>query len=177
MYRKIKSRRRSGRTNYKRRIALLNGNMPRIVIRKTNRRIITQIISYGKDGDRVVAHAESGELRKLGWEPRANAPTAYLTGMLLAKKAKGSVKGDVVLDIGLHKPVKSSVIFAGAKGAADGGLGLLNNIEIDGNRVRGGHVAEYAKSGKATFSAYQNANFNVSNIAEIFDGLKKKIME
>ncbi len=177
MYRKIKSRRRSGRTNYKRRIALLKGNMPRVVIRKTNRRIIMQVLVYGKDGDRVVAHAESDELRKFGWEPRANAPTAYLTGMMLAKKAKSGVKGSVVLDIGLYKPVKSSVIFSGARGAADGGMELLNSIDIDEGRIRGAHIADYAKSGKAAFSAYKKANFDVSNISEVFDGVKKRIME
>ena len=63
----------------------------------------------------------------MGWEPRCNIPTAYLTGLLLAKKWKG----EATLDIGLYKPVKGSVVFAAAKGAQDGGLKLGANIEID----------------------------------------------
>jgi large subunit ribosomal protein L18 len=175
-YRHIRARRRSSETNYKRRIALLKGGMPRIVIRKTNKRIIAQIISYSENGDKTVAYADSNELVKVGWPSRANTPTAYLTGMLLAKKAGEKVEGSVVLDIGVHKPIKSSVIFAGAKGAADGGIQLLGNLEGSEERIKGAHIAAYSKTGNANTS-YKKENIDASKITELFEETKKKIMK
>ena len=94
-----------------------------------------------------MASATSKELKKMGWEPRCNIPTAYLTGLLLAKKWKG----EATLDIGLYKPVKGSVVFAAAKGAQDGGLKLGANIEIDAARLSGGHIENYSKTEPARF--------------------------
>lgn len=179
MYRHIRARRRSAVTNYKRRIALLKGGLTRIVVRKSNRNVIVQAIAYGPKGDSVIASAQSKELGKLGWPARANVPTAYLTGLLLAKKGKASVKGEAVLDIGLYKPVKSSVVFAGAKGAADGGIKLLNSIDIDEGRLSGVHISDYAKSGKANkvqFSKYAKDSVDVSDIGALFESVKKKIL-
>jgi len=180
MHRFIKARRRKAVTNYKRRIALLKGGLPRIVVRKSNRNVIVQAISYTAKGDSVIASADSRELKKLGWPARANVPTAYLTGLLLAKKGKGSVKGEAVLDIGLYKPVKSSVIFAGARGAADGGIKLLNSIEVDSKRLSGGHISEYARLAKgkgAQFSGYAKEKVDVSKLSDMFESVKKKILE
>jgi large subunit ribosomal protein L18 len=178
MYRHIKARRRLAATNYKRRIALLKSGLPRIVVRKSNRNVIVQAITYGPKGDSVIASAESRELRKLGWPSRANIPTAYLTGLLLAKKGKASIKNEAVLDIGLYKPVKSSVAFAGGKGAADGGIKLLNSIEIDEKRISGGHISEYAKIAKDghRFSKYSKDNIDVPNLSQLFESVKKKIL-
>ena len=39
-------RRRTGRTNYRRRMKLLLSGIPRIVIRPTNKNLIVQIIEY-----------------------------------------------------------------------------------------------------------------------------------
>lgn len=166
-------------TNYKRRIALLRGGLTRIVVRKSNRSVIVQAITYGPKGDSVIASAHSKELGKLGWPARANIPTAYLTGLLLARKGKASINGEAVLDIGLYKPVKSSVVFAGAKGAADGGIKLRNSIEIDEKRLSGAHISDYVKSGRANkvqFSKYGKDNVDVSNMGALFEGVKKKIL-
>ena len=178
MYRHIRARRRTAVTNYKKRIALLKSGLPRIVVRKSNRNVILQVVTYGPKGDSVIASAESRELRKLGWPSRANVPTAYLTGLLLAKKGKSSIKDEAVLDIGLYKPVASSVAFAGAKGAADGGIKLLNSIEIDEKRVSGAHIAEYAKATKEghQFQEYSKDNVDVSNLSQLFESVKKKIL-
>jgi large subunit ribosomal protein L18 len=175
VYRHIRARRRSSQTNYKRRIALLKGGMPRIVIRKTNKRIIAQVVSYSETGDKTIAYADSNELIKEGWPSRANTPTAYLTGMLLAKKGKGIIEGPVVLDIGVHKPIKSSVIFAGAMGAADGGIKLLGNIEGSDERIKGAHIAAYSKEGKNP--SYKKEGIDASRITELFEETKKKIMK
>jgi large subunit ribosomal protein L18 len=179
MYRHIRARRRSSKTNYKKRIALLKSGLPRIIIRKSNRGIIAQLVSYNPKGDIVVSSASSKELEAQGWLPRANIPTAYLTGMLLAKKAKGKYQGNVVLDIGLYKPVKSSVVFAGARGAVDGGMGVINSIEVDQDRISGKHIEDYARSmkeGSVQFSAYGKEKVEVKEIRALFDEVKKKIL-
>ncbi len=171
MYRMIRRRKRSAETDYKSRIALLKGGMPRIVVRRSNRSITMQVVEYTPDSDKVIAMAHSSELRKMGWEPRCNIPTAYLTGALLAKRWNG----ESVLDIGLYKPVKGSVVFAAAKGAIDAGMKLKANVEFDESRMRGAHIESYAKAG-AQFNGYSKAGFNPSSIQEKFEAAKKKIM-
>jgi hypothetical protein len=42
---------------------------------------------------------------------------------------------DYVLDIGLYRPVKGSVIFAAAKGFKDNGANLHSGIEFDEARL------------------------------------------
>jgi large subunit ribosomal protein L18 len=178
-FRAIRNRRRSSVTDYKRRIALLKSRLPRVVIRKSNRSIKMQITEYTDKGDRVLASADSKELLKMEWQPRANIPTAYLTGLLLAKKAKGmgANENGMVLDTGLYKPIKSSVVFAAAKGAIDGGLKIANSIEFDQKRLSGQHIADYAKeAGDEGFAAYRKEKFEVQRMAEIFESVKKKML-
>ena len=83
-------RKREGRTNYKRRLALLKSRKPRLVIRKTNTQIILQIVEYQPDGDKILCGTSSLSLKKLGWSYSCKSlPACYLTGLLLGSKAKG----------------------------------------------------------------------------------------
>lgn len=173
MYRMVRRRRRTAETDYLKRIKELKGGAPRLVVRKSNRGIILQIVSYEDDGDKVTAYANSRELKDMGWEPRCNIPTAYLTGLLLAKKWKGEAN----LDIGLYKPVKGSVVFAAAKGAQDGGVKLGANIEIDANRLTGTHIESYSKTEPARFGGYSKAGFDASKIKQKFEEAKGRIMK
>jgi large subunit ribosomal protein L18 len=173
MYRMIRRRRRSSETNYLKRVELVKGGMPRLVVRASNRRIRMQVIEYREQGDAVLASANSAELKGFGWEPRGNMPTAYLTGLLLSRKWKGE---RVALDIGIARPVKGSVVFAAAKGAQDGGMGLLGSIEVSEERLRGAHIAAYAKEHKERFTAYAKAGVDPASIAESFEAAKKKLM-
>lgn len=179
MYRMIRHRRRTARTNYKKRIASLKGNMKRVVVRKSNKAITMQIVEYEKDGDKILAGVNSSELRSMGWEPRCNIPTAYLTGMLLAKKINDK-KSDFVLDIGLYRPVKGSVIFAAAKGFQDSGTKLHGNIEFNEARLNGSHIADYAskigENYKVRFSSYVKSGFDAKGINQKFESVKKQIM-
>lgn len=172
-YRMVRRRRRSSETDYVKRVKELKGGVPRLVVRKSNRGIITQIIKYEENGDKVAAVANSSELKAMGWEPRCNIPTAYLTGMLLAKKYKGEAN----LDIGLAKPVQGSVVFAAAKGAQDGGLKLNGNIEIKPERISGSHIASYSKTVPARFGGYSKAGFDPVKIKEKFEEVKGRIMK
>jgi len=182
-YRMIKKRRRAAVTDYRKRVALLMGGMPRIVIRRSNRNITMQIVNFQPDGDRILAGINSNELRRYDWPSRSNTPTAYLTGLALAQKAKKLNLGETVVDIGIYKPGKTSVVFAAARGAVDGGLKVRNSIEFDANRLKGAHISEYAKLIKSDnqkyskqFSGYQEIKFNVESIDSLFENTKKKIM-
>lgn len=177
-YRMIRHRRRSATTNYKKRTAALKGDMKRVVVRKSNRTITMQVIEYDKDGDRIVASANSNELRASGWEPRCNIPTAYLTGLLLASKTKDK-KSDFILDIGLYRPVKGSVVFAAARGFKDSGANLHGTPEFDSARLSGAHIANYAgkiEGNNALFSTYAKSGFDVKNINQKFESVKKELM-
>ena len=82
-------RTRTRKTNYKTRLNLLKSRKSRIVIRFSKKNIWAQIINLETRGDQVLAAAHSRELVKIGWNyGKSNMPAAYLTGMLLAKKAK-----------------------------------------------------------------------------------------
>jgi large subunit ribosomal protein L18 len=181
MFRVIKYRRRKGVTNYKKRIELLKGNKTRAVVRKSNRSIIIQFVDFEKNGDKVLSTTTSSMLKSFKWLPKRNIPTAYLTGLLAAKRFNNNK--EVILDIGLYKPIKSSVIFAAAKGIIDGGVKLVANIDFDEKRIKGTHIADYANSLKENneeykrkFSKYIEANFDVNKINELFEVAKSEIL-
>ncbi|MDE1860907.1 MAG: 50S ribosomal protein L18 [Candidatus Micrarchaeota archaeon] len=125
-------RRRESLTDYRKRLALVKSGMDRVVIRKTNKRILAQIVRYTEKGDVTAISVDSNELEDFKWSPRANRPTAYLTGLLLARKLKAEdAQKEHILDIGLSSPVKNSIPFVFAKGCIDGGMKLRGSIEID----------------------------------------------
>ena len=176
-FKRIRKRRRSAVTNYAKRISVLKGDTPRVVVRKSNRGILMQIVNYEPDGDKVVVSVSSNALKKMEWPARSNTPTAYLTGLLLGQASKKLNIGSAVLDIGLYKPGKASVLFAAAKGAVDGGLKIPNSIEFDEKRLSGQHIAEYAKTAKpGQFSEYSKSKVDVQKLAELFSATKKKII-
>lgn len=118
-------RRREGKTDYRKRLALLKSRKPRLVVRVTGNKVIAQVIGYKPEGDRVLATANSFDIKKMGYTGHTgNAEAAFLTGMLCAKKAMKTGVKEVVLDIGLHTPVNGSNIFAALKGAVEGGLNV-----------------------------------------------------
>ncbi len=135
-------RRREGRTDYQKRLALLKSGRNRLVVRKTNRFLIAQVVRFGEKGDVVLASANSKDLTAIGFAGNANTPSAYLTGVLLGKSALQKGVKDVVLDIGLHAPTHGSVVFACLKGALDAGLSAPHSDDAFPNeeRLLGGHV-------------------------------------
>ncbi|MCL4403358.1 MAG: 50S ribosomal protein L18 [Candidatus Marsarchaeota archaeon] len=176
MYKFKRARRKSAQTDYRKRVALLKGRMPRVVVRKSNREITMQVVEFMPDGDKVVASVSSKALRAFGWEPRCNIPTAYLTGLLLSSHVKNKDE-KYVLDIGLYRPIRNSVIFAAAKGAIDAGMGISSGMEFDESRLEGKHIEAYASS---THSPVQFAELkkkvDPSKIASLFGETKKKIL-
>ncbi len=97
-------RRREGKTDYYQRTKLIVADVPRMVVRKTNRHIIVQLVVAEMDGDRTLVSANSAELEKYGYKgSTSNTPAAYLTGILFAVKAKKAQQDRAVLDIGLNR--------------------------------------------------------------------------
>jgi large subunit ribosomal protein L18 len=177
-------RKREGRTIYGRRLALLQSRKPRLVVRKTSRGLVLQMVSFMPEGDRTMVAVNTKKLREYGWMPKSNMPTAYLAGLLIGKMAKGKGISGAVLDIGRHTPSRQSIVFAAMKGAIDAGIEANLGMEIDESRLTGAHIAEYAKLIKGDkakyerqFSKYINAKVDPERLPELFGKVKAKIME
>jgi len=141
-------RRREGKTDYYQRTRLIVADAPRMVVRKTNRHIIIQLVTAEMEGDRTLVAANSAELEKYGYKgSTSNTPAAYLTGMLFAAKAKKAQYDRAILDIGLNRATKGARVFAALKGAVEAGLEIPHGEEIlpSDERVRGAHIAAYNK--------------------------------
>jgi large subunit ribosomal protein L18 len=136
-------RRREGRTDYRHRASLVKGGKPRAVVRRSNKHVTVQFVTYDGVGDRIVASAVSTELKKLGWTHSGkNAPGAYLTGFLAGKRALGKGVEQAVLDIGLKKPVRGCTLFAAMKGVVDAGVEIPHDDDMvpSEDRIKGKHT-------------------------------------
>ncbi len=127
----LRKRRLENKTDYKARLAMLKSEKPRLVIRKTNRYIISQIVVSEIAQDKVVSEVNSKALLSLGW-PKEKAGSlkslsaAYLTGLLLASKTN---EKEAILDLGLQRNIHKSRLYATLKGAVDGGLSIPHSKE------------------------------------------------
>lgn len=156
-------RRRENKTDYEKRLALLKSGKTRLVVRKSNRFVYAQFCDFREAGDAVVAAACSSELSEFGFAGKCNSPSAYLAGMLAAKRAAAAGVREFVLDIGLQSASKGAVVFAALKGAVDAGLKAPHSPEkVPGeDRVAGKHLnaetqAQFAEA-KTKIAALQVA--------------------
>lgn len=124
-------RKRQGKTDYKKRLALLKSRKLRFVVRKSLKNILIQIVKYEPDGDKILVSAHSNQLKKFGWKShKGNKQSAYLTGLLAGVKAKKQNINEAILDLGLTPSIKNSVCYAAVKGAIDAGLKIPSSKEI-----------------------------------------------
>jgi len=120
---KLQFRRRAeGLTNYAKRLALLKSGKTRVTFRRSNKRIIMQLINFEPAGDKTLASAYSDKLSQFGWADKCNIPTAYLTGYWLGKQALAVGINEAVFDMGMISPVRGGKVFAGLNGLVDSGL-------------------------------------------------------
>ena len=141
-------RKKAGKTNYKKRIAYLTSGLPRLVIRKSLKNIIAQIVIYEPKGDKIVVSTSSADLKKNGWKlSGSNTPAAYLVGYLIGKKAKDAKVTKAILDLGFYDLIKGSKIYAAVKGAVDAGLDVPHDKKIfpSEDRISGKHISDYKK--------------------------------
>jgi len=181
-------RRREGKTDYRARRALILSKVPRIVARGSLKHMTVQVVNAKVEGDEVLASAHSKELvRDYGWKGACgNVPAAYLTGLLCGLKALQKGIKKVILDIGLRTPVKGSRVFAVLKGALDAGLEVPHSEEVlpDDSRIRGEHIANYAKTLASEnpeeynrrFSEYLAKKLKPEKLPEHFAKVKEKIL-
>jgi large subunit ribosomal protein L18 len=152
-------RRRIGKTNYEKRFKLVSSDKPRLVIRRTLNYITFQIIKFDAKGDVTLVAVSSKELKKYNWKFSCdNLPASYLTGLLIAKMAEKKKISEVILDSGLYNSTKGNRIYAGLKGAIDGGLKIPvgEGIFPTEDRLKGKHISE--------------------SVVKEFDIIKKKIL-
>lgn len=142
--RTLKARRRENKTDYSARLSLLKSVNPRIVIRKSNKYIIAQVVESKSAVDKVVVGKSSKDLLKLGFSEKnqgslKSIPASYLTGLLLAKTMK---KGEFILDLGMVRKHNGGRIYACVKGLIDGGLKINANEKIfpSQERLEGQHL-------------------------------------
>ncbi len=139
----IKKRRKKGKTDFKARRILLESELPRIVVRKTNKYIIAQYVKSEEAQDSVLVGVNSKELLKYGWEKAGSLkslPACYFTGLILGKKIKD--KGRVILDIGLSRNIKKSRLYGVLKGLIDAGIEIKHKKDIfpEDKRIKGEHL-------------------------------------
>jgi len=152
-------RRRQGKTDYYARKRLVVNDKDkydtkkyRLVVRFTNKRVLTSVVYSTIKGDMTVAAADSSELTRFGvTRGLTNYAAAYATGLLLARRLLKDKKMDsahvgqteadgklyniddgnnerkpfkAYLDVGLARTTTGNRVFGAMKGACDGGLNI-----------------------------------------------------
>ena len=176
-----KRRKREGRTDYRKRLFLLKGRKSRVVIRKSLNSVLVQLVQYQAIGDKVLATISSTILSEHGWKyKKNNLPACYLTGLLMAKKAKELGVKEAIADIGLQPSVKGNKLYAVVKGLLDGGLQVPSSKEVlpSMDRISGKHIQQYYSQQKegVQFQAYRKMQVTPELIVKDFEQVKKKIM-
>ncbi len=126
-------RRRKNRTDYVARAKLLLSGVPRLIVRRSNRYLIVQVVQSEVAQDKVIFTANSKELLKYGWPKTKsikNIAAGYLLGALCAVKAKKYKISRVIADLGLQRSTKGNRLHAVIKGAADNGLDIKYSKDI-----------------------------------------------
>ena len=157
-------RRKEGKTNYKKRLAMLKSGLPRFVVRRTNHYLIAQLVKFEPDGDKTVVHVNSKQLEKFGWKAaKKNLPASYLTGLLAGKKAKAKGIEKAVLDIGFAMPKHGGWWASALKGFKESGVEIAAGEKAlpSEERASGKHIEAFSKK----------------PIAKMFEEVKEKIMQ
>ncbi len=141
-------RKREGRTDYKKRLALLKSGETRLVIRRTNTQLIVQFVDYNPEGDEVLLTVDGKDIKDLGWDnSKKNLPGAYLIGL---KAGAEAVKKDIeqaILDMGMHTHSCGSRIYSALKGVIDAGVDVPCSEKVfpSSERISGEHISEGVK--------------------------------
>ena len=174
---------REGKTNYRKRKALLIGRHVFAAVRLSNENLQVQITKPKREGDQVLVSVHSKELIKYGWKGSRNSlPACYLTGFLVGLKALSKGINSCILY--LSNRSFSSRVAAVIKGMLDAGL----DIPIDEDaipsmdRIEGKHIADYASKldedeYKKRFSRILSLGLKPEEYPEHLNEVKNIIME
>lgn len=148
--RTIKRRRMENKTDYKLRLGLLKSETQRVVVRRTNKYFIAQLVESKEAQDKVVLGVTSKDLVELGWNTKnlgslKSIPAGYLTGYLLAKKSKGA---KAIVDLGMAIKQDGGRIYSVVAGLIDGGMKINANAKVfpSKERLAGEHLEPEVKS-------------------------------
>lgn len=156
-------RRRSGQTDYRRRLKLLRSGAPRAVVRISNTQTTAQLVIYKPDGDEVVNTIGGRNLLTWGWPEgmsQKSIPASYLIGYALGKSSQKSGHSNAVLDIGLAASTTGSRVFAALAGMVDSGLDIPHGKAAfpAEDRLSGAHISDaVAKAVESTKSKIEGA--------------------
>ena len=112
----------------------------------SNRYIRLQLITAEKEGDRTHVAAISSELLGYGYSGGlANAPAAYLTGLLFGRRAVDAGYDEMILDKGLQRQVAAGTIYAALRGALECGVAIPHDAGVlpDDARTFGQIIATF----------------------------------
>ncbi len=185
---KVKFRRlREWRTDYRLRYKLLKSKLPQFIVRRSLRYVYVSIAEPAIGGDKTLFTVSSKVLKKYGFPALKNTPAAYLTGYIAGRKALEKGVEKAIINLGYAWTKAASIPFAAAMGAIEAGLDipLGEEKEIDMARIRGEHIAEYAKQlkeedpekYKRLFSKYLEAGVEPEKLPDLFDEVFEKIKE
>jgi large subunit ribosomal protein L18 len=141
-------RRREGKTDYKKRKALLVSKQNFICPRISNKNITIQLISPRIEGDYIISSTHSRELLKYGWKGnRKNLSASYLTGLLGGIKTMKLGVDKAIVYLGLEKYHYGSCIAAALKGILDSGISIPVDYETlpSEENIKGEKIIKYAK--------------------------------
>lgn len=153
----------------------------RLVVKKSLKHVIAQIIEFDKKGDKIIVSASSQELKKFGWDgPTDNTTAAYLVGLLIGKKALKNKIDSAIFDTGLHRSVKGTRVYALLKGIVDAGLSIPHSPDVfpSDERIMGKHIADYAENLKKENLDTYKKQFSVTKpekMMEMFEKVKSNI--
>jgi large subunit ribosomal protein L18 len=186
IYKVVFRRRREDKTDYHLRKRLIMSGSLRLVIRKSLNHMNLQIVEAKIEGDRILAHANTIELKKFGWKgSTGNLPAAYLAGYLLGKRAIKKELNTAIVDFNGYKMTGSNRLFASLKGVIDAGVEVPHDEKVipEDERVSGAHIAKYAESlqkddpakYQAYFSQYLAEGITPERLVEHFKETKGAI--
>ena len=136
-------RKRENKTNYAKRLSAVKSANPRLVVRKTNLRILAQIVKFEEKGDKTLVSASNINLKEYGIEKAPkNLVTSYLVGYLIGKLALKNKIKEAVFDIGLNINTQGNRMFAVLAGAVKSGLKIPHDEKIfpSKERLEGKHI-------------------------------------
>jgi large subunit ribosomal protein L18 len=137
---------RNGRTNYRKRAALLLSRRKFVTITVSDENVQAQIAYPMSKGDVTITSSHSRELTRFGWNGSLNSlPACYLTGLLLGKKSLRKKVDEAILYTG--KNPFTSRVAACLKGIIDSGMKVpaSDSSFPPEERLVGKHIAEYAR--------------------------------
>jgi large subunit ribosomal protein L18 len=171
-------RKRDGKTDYKHRLKILLSQKPRFVVRKSNTRLIVQIITYTPDGDNIQLNINSSILKTHGWKYALNnIPAAYLLGIVAGKIAQKNNITEAIFDMGREQSIKGSKLYAVLKGAIDSGLKIPANPSIfpSEDRLMGKHISNYAETAPG-FQKLKKEKVDFKNMEKQIQTIKTSVL-